>query len=89
MLEILTQQLADRQTLTDTEVARAVEALTQPDVAPHIKADFLTALARKGEAFPKSRPSRGNCAPNPSRRPWMRKPARAPCWMFAAPAATG
>jgi len=50
VLEILTQQLADRQTLTDTEVARAVEALTQPDVAPQIKADFLTALARKGEA---------------------------------------
>jgi anthranilate phosphoribosyltransferase len=50
VLEILTQQLADRQTLTDTEVARAVQALTQPDVAPQIKAEFLTALARKGEA---------------------------------------
>ena len=49
MLEILTQQLADRQTLTDAEVARAVAALTQPDLAPQIKAEFLTALARKGE----------------------------------------
>jgi len=43
------QQLADKQSLTDAEAARAVEALTTPDVAPQIKAEFLTALARKGE----------------------------------------
>lgn len=49
MLEILTQQLADRQSLTDSEVARAVEALIQQDVAAQVKAEFLTALARKGE----------------------------------------
>lgn len=49
MLEVLTQQLADRQSLTDAEVARAVEALIRQDVAPQIKAEFLTALARKGE----------------------------------------
>jgi anthranilate phosphoribosyltransferase len=49
VLEILTQQLADRQSLTDSEVARAVEALIQQDVAAQVKAEFLTALARKGE----------------------------------------
>jgi anthranilate phosphoribosyltransferase len=49
VLEILTQQLADRQSLTDPEVARAVAALTHPDVAPQIKAEFLAALAQKGE----------------------------------------
>jgi anthranilate phosphoribosyltransferase len=45
----LTQQLADRQSLSDSDVTRAVEALTNPDVAPQVKADFLAALARKGE----------------------------------------
>jgi anthranilate phosphoribosyltransferase len=49
VLAILTQQLADRQSLSDPDVARAVEALTRQDVAPESKADFLTALARKGE----------------------------------------
>jgi anthranilate phosphoribosyltransferase len=49
VLEILTRQLADNQSLADSEVARAVEALTHPDIAPEIKAGFLTALARKGE----------------------------------------
>jgi anthranilate phosphoribosyltransferase len=49
VLEIFTQQLADKQSLTDAEVARAVEALTHPDVAPPVKARFLTALAIKGE----------------------------------------
>jgi anthranilate phosphoribosyltransferase len=51
VLEILTQQLADKQSLTDAEVARAVEALTNPDLSPPIKAEFLTALARKGESI--------------------------------------
>jgi anthranilate phosphoribosyltransferase len=49
VLKILTQQLADKQSLTDAEVARAVEALTRQEVAPQLKAEFLTALARKGE----------------------------------------
>ena len=49
MLEILTRQLADNQSLADSDVARAVEALTRREVAPEIKAEFLTALARKGE----------------------------------------
>ena len=49
MLDILTQQLADKQSLSDSDVARAVEGLTNPDIAPRIKADFLAALARKGE----------------------------------------
>jgi len=50
VLEILTQQLADKQTLSDPEVAGAVQALIRQDIAPEIKAEFLTALARKGEA---------------------------------------
>jgi anthranilate phosphoribosyltransferase len=49
VLEMLTQQLADRQSLSGPDVARAVEALTRPDVAAEMKAEFLTALARKGE----------------------------------------
>jgi len=49
VLGILTQQLVDRQSLSDAEVARAVEALTNQEVAAPIKAEFLTALARKGE----------------------------------------
>ncbi len=51
MLELLTQQLADKQSLTDVEVTRAVDALTNHDVAPLIKAQFLTALAHKGESI--------------------------------------
>ena len=50
MLDILTQQLADKQSLSDSDVARAVEGLTNPSIAPRVKAEFLTALARKGEA---------------------------------------
>jgi anthranilate phosphoribosyltransferase len=50
VLEIFTQQLADKQPLSDSDVARAVEGLTNPIIAPLVKAEFLTALARKGEA---------------------------------------
>ena len=50
MLDIFTQQLADNQSLSDSDVARAVEGLTNPVIAPRVKAEFLTALARKGEA---------------------------------------
>jgi anthranilate phosphoribosyltransferase len=46
---MLTQQLADRQSLSGADVARAVEALTRADVTAEMKAEFLTALARKGE----------------------------------------
>ena len=49
MLELLTQQLADRQSLSGPEVTRAVEALISPEVTAEMKAEFLTALARKGE----------------------------------------
>jgi anthranilate phosphoribosyltransferase len=46
---MLTEQLADRQSLSGADVARAVEALIRPDVTAEMKAEFLTALARKGE----------------------------------------
>ncbi|MGA3181695.1 MAG: anthranilate phosphoribosyltransferase [Verrucomicrobiota bacterium] len=49
MLETLTRQLADNQSLTDTGIAHAVQALTNQNIPPQIKAQFLTALARKGE----------------------------------------
>ena len=49
MLKTLTQQLADRQDLTDADVTFAVSALTSPEVTPVTKAEFLTALAQKGE----------------------------------------
>lgn len=50
MLETLTQQLADRQSLTDTGITGAVQALTNQNIPPQIKAEFLTALALKGES---------------------------------------
>ena len=49
MLEILTQQLAENQSLTDAQVAHAVQDLTNQNITPQIKAQFLAALARKGE----------------------------------------
>jgi anthranilate phosphoribosyltransferase len=49
VLETLTQLLAARQSLTDDQVARAVEQLTDETMAAQTKADFLVALAQKGE----------------------------------------
>ncbi len=49
MLEPLTEQLGQGVALTDDQVVAAVAALTNEEVAAEIKADFLTALARKGE----------------------------------------
>jgi anthranilate phosphoribosyltransferase len=49
VLKTLTQQLAERQDLTDANVTFAVTALTSPEVTPVTKAEFLTALAQKGE----------------------------------------
>ena len=49
MLEILTQQLAARQSLAADQVARAVEQLTAEKILAQAKADFLIALAQKGE----------------------------------------
>lgn len=50
MLETLTKQLAGGTTLSAAQVAEAVEALTAEAVSVEAKADFLTALARKGES---------------------------------------
>jgi anthranilate phosphoribosyltransferase len=50
VLETLTRQLVDNQSLTDTAIADAVRHLTNQNIPPHIKADFLAALARKGES---------------------------------------
>jgi anthranilate phosphoribosyltransferase len=49
VLETLTQQLAARQSLAADQVARAVEQLTDETIAVQTKADFLVALAQKGE----------------------------------------
>ena len=49
MLDTLTRQLAAAAPLTDEEVRRAVEQLVDEGVPAPAKADFLTALARKGE----------------------------------------
>ncbi len=48
-LEQLTQSLADGCSLSSAEIAAAVAALLEQSVADEAKADFLTALARKGE----------------------------------------
>ncbi len=49
MLEKLTRQLAGDCSLTDGQVREAVEQLADGKVSAAVKADFLTALARKGE----------------------------------------
>ncbi len=49
MLEILIQRLANAQPLTREEVCQAVARLTDETVAVKTKAEFLTALANKGE----------------------------------------
>ena len=50
MLDDLIQRLADRHPLSSGEVADAVQSLIDETVAVEAKADFLTALARKGES---------------------------------------
>ncbi|HEX3716334.1 MAG TPA: anthranilate phosphoribosyltransferase [Verrucomicrobiae bacterium] len=49
MLRALIKQLKDNESLTDSQVAGAIDELAGGDVAVEPKADFLTALARKGE----------------------------------------
>ena len=49
MLEKLTQQLGAARSLNDEEARDAVEQLTDEKVPAAVKADFLTALAKKGE----------------------------------------
>ncbi len=49
MLEPFTQQLVEAQPLTDEQVHQSVEQLAAEKVPVEIKADFLIALAKKGE----------------------------------------
>ncbi len=49
MLEKLTQQLGAARSLNDEEARQAVEQLADEKVPVAVKADFLTALAKKGE----------------------------------------
>jgi anthranilate phosphoribosyltransferase len=49
VLEKLTQQLQRAESLTDGQIAAAVEALAGAQLPAEPKADFLAALARKGE----------------------------------------
>jgi anthranilate phosphoribosyltransferase len=49
VLETLTHQLSELHSLSDPQIARAVQDLTSPDIPAQIKADFLAALAGKGE----------------------------------------
>ena len=48
-MERLTQQLAAAHPLTEEQIRQAVEWLVDENVSAAIKADFLTALAKKGE----------------------------------------
>jgi len=49
VLDQFIQLLNGRQSLDSTQCARAVEALAEETVAVDLKADFLTAMAKKGE----------------------------------------
>lgn len=51
MLELLTRQLAQAQSLSDDQVTAAVGQLVDERVRAEAKADFLAALARKGETI--------------------------------------
>jgi len=51
VLEQFTRQLATARPLTDEEIRLAVERLADEKVAATVKADFLAALAKKGEAI--------------------------------------
>ena len=51
MLDQLTQQLAASQSLSDEQVHAGVESLVDEAVAATAKAEFLSALARKGETI--------------------------------------
>jgi anthranilate phosphoribosyltransferase len=49
VLADLIRQLQEQESLTETQVGQAIEALTAEHVPAELKADFLTALAEKGE----------------------------------------
>ena len=49
MLETLTRELAAAKTLSEEQIVLAVGELVDPEVTPAIKAEFLSAFARKGE----------------------------------------
>jgi anthranilate phosphoribosyltransferase len=49
VLEILTKQLAEARPLDEEQIRNAVDSLTDEAIATGAKADFLGALARKGE----------------------------------------
>jgi anthranilate phosphoribosyltransferase len=51
VLEQLTQQLAAARQLTDEEVRQAVDLLADEKISASVKADFLAALAKKGETI--------------------------------------
>jgi anthranilate phosphoribosyltransferase len=51
VLEQLTQQLADARPLTDGQIRQSVELLADEKVPANVKADFLAALAKKGETI--------------------------------------
>ena len=50
MLEILTRQLANAKNLSTEQIRQAVAQLADEKISPPIKADFLSALAQKGES---------------------------------------
>ena len=49
MLDTLTEQLRTGTDLTAEHITEAVQQMTAETVTPEAKADFLTALAKKGE----------------------------------------
>jgi anthranilate phosphoribosyltransferase len=51
VLEQFTRQLADARPLTDQEIRQSVEQLADEKITADVKADFLAALAKKGETI--------------------------------------
>ena len=50
MLDTLTKHLSNGESLTTEQVSDAIRSLTNETITPEAKADFLTALAIKGES---------------------------------------
>jgi anthranilate phosphoribosyltransferase len=69
VLESLTKQLTRREPLNQPQVADAVEQLIAETIPPSLKAEFLTALATKGESVEEiasfARELRGKCTALP------------------------
>ena len=87
MLNSLTESLRAGSDLTAEQVTDSVAHMTTEAIPPEAKADFLTALAEKGETADELRSSQANCARVLRLCRWTTPLAPASSLMFAELAA--